>query len=127
MNEPVVTNQAADIAASPVPTQAGAPVNLLATVATNAITTPPTGQNAIMADAMNSTPEEFLLFLDNVALLDAFVPDNDFNDLLQDINMVLEYEILELPATVPSVHNNILSYFRSCASGELPGALAHCP
>jgi hypothetical protein len=124
MSQQVVTNQAADIAASPVPTQAGAPVKFLATVATNAITTSPTGQNAIMADAMNSTSEEFLLFPDNVALLDAFVPDYDFNNLLQDINMVLEYEILELPAPVPSVHNDILSDFPSCESAELPGALA---
>ena len=124
MSEQVVTNQAADIAALTVPTKVGAPVNLLATVATNNITTPPTGQNATMADAMNSTPEEFILFPDNIALLDAFVPDNDFNNLLQDINMVLEYEILKLPAPVPPVHNDILSDFRSCESSELPGALA---
>ena len=38
--------------------------------------------------------------------------------------MVLEYETLELPALVPSVHNDILNDFRSCESGELPGALA---
>ena len=38
--------------------------------------------------------------------------------------MVLEYEILELPAPVPSAHNDILSDLCSCESGELPGALA---
>ena len=43
---------------------------------------------------------------------------------MQDINLVLEYKIVELPAPVPSVHNDILSDFRSCESGELPGALA---
>jgi hypothetical protein len=48
----------------------------------------------------------------------------DFTNLLKDINMVLEYETLELPALVPSVHNDILNDFRSCESGELPGALA---
>ena len=74
MSEPVVTNQATDNVASPVPTQAGAPVNLIGSVATNAITTPPIGQNTIMADAMNSTPEEFLLLPDNVALLDVLCP-----------------------------------------------------
>ena len=47
----------------------------------------------------------------------------DFTNLLKDINMVLEYETLELPALVPSVHNDILNDFRSCESGELPGAL----
>jgi hypothetical protein len=38
--------------------------------------------------------------------------------------MVLGYETQDLPAPVPSVHNEILSEFRSREPGELPGALA---
>jgi hypothetical protein len=73
-----------------------------------------------MTEATVPTRQEFLSLPDNLAVLDAFVPDNDFFNLLKGINMVLEYETLELPAAVPSVHNNILSEFRSREPGCYP-------
>ena len=61
-----------------------------------------------MAVATGPTPQEFLSLPDNLAVLDAFVPDNDFVNLLKDINMDLGYQTLELPAPVPLIHNDIL-------------------
>ena len=77
-----------------------------------------------MEEATGPPPHEFLLTQDNLAVLEAFFPDNDFVNLLKDINMVLDYETKDLPAPVPSLHNEILSEFRSRELGELPGALA---
>ena len=82
------------------------------------------GHNTTMVDAMDQQPEEFLELTENVELLEVLIPSNDLPDVMQDIRLVLDYNILEPPAPVPPVHNGILGLFRSCESSMLPGALA---
>ena len=45
-------------------------------------------------------------------------------DVMEDIRLVLNYDILDPPAPVPPVQNEIVGLFRSCESSTLPGALA---
>ena len=123
MSEHGMNNHATENVASPVPIQPGASVNLNAG-GTNAITTLPMGHNTTMVDATDQQPEEFLELTENIELLEVLITSNDLPDVMEDIRLVFDYDILEPPAPVPPVQNEIVGLFRSCQSSMLPGALA---
>jgi hypothetical protein len=76
-----------------------------------------------MTEAVELSPQEFLLNPLNLAVLDATIRD-DFVNILNDVNMVREYEIEELLPPNPSIHNEIVGTSRNQEPNELLGALA---
>jgi hypothetical protein len=82
------------------------------------------GHNTTMVDAIGQQPEEFLELMENVELLEVLIPSNGLPDVMEDIRLVLDYNISDPPAPVPPVQNEIVGLFRSSESSMLPGALA---
>jgi hypothetical protein len=123
MSEHVINTQASDNVASPVPIQPGVPANSNAE-GTNASTTLPIGHHITMVGAIGQQPEEFLKLTENIELLEVLIPDNNLPDVMEDTKLVLEFNIVDPLAPVPTIQNEIVGLFRSSESSLLPSALA---
>jgi hypothetical protein len=123
MNEHVMNTQASDNVASPVPTQPGVSANSNAE-GTNAFTTLPMRHNITMVDAIGQQPEEFLELTENIEFLEVLIPSNSLPDVMEDTKLVLEFNIVDPLAPVPTIQNEIVGLFRSSEPSLLPGALA---
>ena len=105
-----MTKPVAQITASPVPPQTAPAASLPAGVASE-LSKPPV-RNIAMSEAVELSPQEFLLNPVNLSVLDATIQDNYVNTR-NDMYMVLDYVIQKLTPPNPSIHNEIVGGFRN--------------